>query len=240
LKQLLYILFFLTSITAIGQTTTDQQLAVHYFQNGEFDKAHMYFDNLYQANPTGFYYQYLLKCKLELKDYKEAEKLIKKHQKREPRNLSLYLDLAGVYELLGDEKKANDEADKAIKELTGDYGQISQLGEAFRNKNMLDKALQTYTKGESLLSNPNQYAINKAEIYAQKGDYAKMYQTYFDLIDFNAGYVSLVQSSISVIINFEDEKDTRVELLRTEILKRIQKDPSSEPYTDMLVWFFQQ
>lgn len=240
MKNILYILFFLASISVNAQGSTDQQLAVHYYQNGEFDKAHMYFENLYQASPTTFYYQYLFKCKIELKDYKEAEKLVKKHQKREPRNLSLYLDLAGLYELMGDEKKSNDEADKAIKELSADYGQISQLGEAFRNKNMLDKALQTYTKGEALLSNPNQYAINKAEIYAQKGDYPKMFQTYFDLVDFNPTYLSLIQNSISVVVNFEDDKDPKIELLRVEILKRIQKDPSSEAYTDMLVWFFQQ
>jgi hypothetical protein len=240
LKHIFYIFIFLASISVKAQSSTDQQLAVHYYQNGEFDKAHMYFDNLYKASPTTFYYQYLFKCKVELKDYKEAEKLVKKHQKRDPRNLSLYLDLSGLYELMGDDKKASDEADKAIKELTADYGQISQLGEAFRAKNMLDKALQTYTKGEELLANPYQYSINKAEIYAQKGDYIKMYQTYFDLVDFNPSYLNLIQNSISVVVNFEDEKDPKIELLRTEILKRIQKNPSSEPYTDMLVWFFQQ
>ncbi|HLP13777.1 MAG TPA: hypothetical protein VK177_17720 [Flavobacteriales bacterium] len=240
MRYLLVPIFFLLSLKGFCQPSTDQQLAVHYYQNGEFDKAHMYFENLYNAQPTSFYYSYLFKCKLELKDYKEAEKLVKKQQKRESRNLSLYLDLATVYELMGETKKSGDEADKAIKELTPDYTQISQLGEAFRNRNMLDKAYQTYVKGEQLLANPNQFAIPKAEILAQKGDYEKMFQTYFDLIDYNNDYVNLVQTSLSVIVNFEDEKDVKVELLRAEILKRVQKNPSSEPYTDMLVWYFQQ
>ncbi|HYG53220.1 MAG TPA: hypothetical protein VD905_20110, partial [Flavobacteriales bacterium] len=145
-----------------------------------------------------------------------------------------------LYELMGETKKSGDEADKAIKELSPDYTQISQLGEAFRNRNMLDKAFQTYAKGEQLLANPNQFAIPKAEILAQKGDYEKMFQTYFDLIDYNESYVSLVQTSLTMVVNFDDEKDTKVDLLRAEILKRIQKNPSSEPYTDMLVWYFQQ
>lgn len=200
----------------------------------------MYFQNLYESSPTSYYYQYYLKCKLELKDFKEAEKLIKKHQKREPKNLSLYLDLSGVYELMGDTKKADAEAEKAIKELTPDYNQISQLADAFRNKNMLEKALVTYNKGETLLGNFNQFATNKAEIYAQKGDYPKMFQTYFDLLDYNPSYLTIVQSSLSDMISFEDAADPKLDMLKGEILKRVQKDPNSEVYNDMLVWYFQQ
>lgn len=238
-----YLLVFITLVFSSGlkaQGSTDQQLAVHYYQNGEYDKAHMYFEKLYDANPTSFFYQYLLKCKIELKDYTSAEKLVKKQQKREPRNLSLYLDLSGVYMGLGDEKKARQENEKAIKELTPDYNQIVQLGDAFKNKNMTDEALQTYNRGEQLLGNQNSFAINRAELYAQKGDYAKMFQTFFDLIDYNPSYVTIVQNSLSALVNFEDANDTRVETLRTEILKRVQKDPNSEAYTDMMVWYFQQ
>lgn len=236
----LTLIFFVCGMALKAQPTTDQQLAVQYYQTGEFDKAHMYFEKLYNASPTIFYYQYYLKCKLELKDYKEAEKLVKRQQKRDPRNLSLYLDLSGIYALMGDDKKSGIEADKAIKELTPDYEQISQLGEAFKGRNMNDKALQTYLRGEQLLGNPNQFAINKAEIYAQHNDYPKMFQTYFDLIDYNPSYITLVQNSLSAGMDFENPNDVKVDLLRGEILKRVQKDPGSEAYTDMLVWFFQQ
>lgn len=230
----------LFTLSGLAQSSTDQQLAVHYFQNGEFDKAHMYFEKLYEASPTSFFYQYLLKCKFELKDYKEAEKLVKKQQKREPRNLSLYLDLATVYAALGDEKKSKQESEKAIRELTPDYNQITQLGDAFKNHNMIDEALATFNKGEQLLSNQHSFATNIAELYSQKGDYSKMFQTYFDLLDYNPSYLSIVQNSLSVVINFEDPNDTRVETLRNEILRRVQKDPTSEAYTDMMVWYFQQ
>jgi tetratricopeptide (TPR) repeat protein len=239
LRYLLTCIILLVALTGRTQPS-DQQLAVHYYQNGEYDKAHMYFEKLYEASPTSFFYQYLLKCKLELKDYKEAEKLIKKQQKREPRNLSLYLDLSGVYTALGDDKKAKQENEKAIKELTPDYNQVVQLGDAFRNRNMLDEALMTFSKGEQLLGSQHSFATNMAELYAQKADYTKMFQTYFDLLDYNPSYLTIVQNSLSTIINFEDPNDTRVEVLRTEILKRVQKDPSSEPYTDMMVWYFQQ
>lgn len=239
MKRLLIALILFIASGTVSAQGTDQQLAVHYYQNGEFDKALMYFEKLYSSNPTGFYYQYLFKCHLELKQYKEAEKLIKKHQKREPRNLVLFLDLATVYDNLNDKKKAEQEYNKAIKELGPDYNQVNQLGDAFKSRNLYDFALATYEKADDLFGS-KQFEINKTEIYALKGDHTKMMQSYFDLIDQNPDYANMVQNALSQLVAFDNPNDPKVDLLKGELLKRIQKDPENEVYTDMLVWFFQQ
>lgn len=240
MRILLIISLILFSGRSFAQGSTDQQLAVHYFQNGEFEKAHMYYEKLYNASPTSFYYKYYLRCKIEIKDYKEAERLIRKHQKREEYNLTLYLDLAEVLTLQGDEKKAEAELERAIKNLEANYTQISQLGEAFKTQNKIDQALRTYEKGEVLLGGANQFATQRAELYAMKGEYNKMITIYFDLLDFNPSYVGLVQGSLVSIVNFEDPNDSKGELLKGEILKRVQKDPNNQSYVEMLIWFFQQ
>ncbi len=240
-KLFLIFCWVIISKNVVGQGSTDQQLAVHYYQNGEYDKARMYFVKLYEANSTGFYYQYLLKCDVELKLFKEAEKLIKSQQKKEPHNLTLHVDLAFVYELISETKKAEQEVEKAIKELAPDYNQITQLADALKNKSKYNEALNVYSKGEFLLGvYGNKFEINRAELYMLMGEYAKMIETYFNLLNENPSYLTLVQTTLSAYINFEIPNDPKVELLRTETLKRSQKDPSNESYSDMLVWYFQQ
>ena len=65
-----YILHF-TFYNSLAQSTTDEQLAVHYFQSGECDKAVMYYEKLYEKNPSEIYYGNYLKCLLNLEKYKE-------------------------------------------------------------------------------------------------------------------------------------------------------------------------
>ena len=125
------------SLTAMAQGGTDEQLAAHYFQNGEYDKAALYYEKLYTKKPTDFYYQYYRKSLLQLEDYKEAEKLAKKQLKRNPNELKYMVDLGGIYEKLEEPATARQQYDKAIKKLQPQQSQITNLAKAFTaaNKN---------------------------------------------------------------------------------------------------------
>lgn len=222
-----------------AQPNTDQQLAVQYFQNGEFDKAVLYYEKLYEKNPNDIFYNYYLKCLIELKNYKEAEKLIKKQQKKFPQQLKLYVDLGSLYKIQNDITKAKKEFDYAIKELTGDNTQAIQLANAFKDKEEYDYALKTYERAFKLNSF-NNYSIQKAEIYGIKGDSRQMIEEYLSLLDANEGYLNTVQNYLSYTIPFDHEENEKLEILRTEIVKRLQKNPNSFAYNDMLIWFYKQ
>ena len=58
--------------------TNDEQLAIQYYTNREFEKAGMVFSNLYEKRPDAYYYTYYLQCLIETQKYEEAEKLVKK------------------------------------------------------------------------------------------------------------------------------------------------------------------
>src|SRR5260221_1968568 len=138
------LLFLLLSSPALfAQTIKDAQLADQYFNNYEFEKAAPYYEKAYGYDPFGVYPNYL-RCLITMKNYTEAEKLVKKTIKKGATTPAYQVDLGNVYELQGDQNKAKQVYDKAIKSLTPDQGQILNLANAFIAHQNWDYALNTY------------------------------------------------------------------------------------------------
>ena len=164
-RVLILMVFLFGAFAAQAQPgNSDAQLAVEYYQAGEYDKAVLYYEKLYSKNQSEFYYRYYLKCLLELKNYKEAEKLVRKQQKKNPGNLVYYVDLGQLFKVQGEENKAKKEYDNALKELSGEAAQINNLAAAFRDAGELEYALKTYEKGERLVGVTRVFSFQKAEI----------------------------------------------------------------------------
>jgi len=78
-----------------------------------------------------------------------------------------------------------------------------------------------------------------ANLYAIKGDVPKMITAYMDLLSANEAYIQAVQNSLSRYMDFE-QSDSRTELLRTELLRRIQRDPERTIFQELLIWMYIQ
>ncbi len=226
-----------STLVATAQTT-DEQLAVQYFQNGEFDKAAMYYEKLYSRNPTRTYYEYYIKCLVELDRIKDAEKVIKKQLKRDPANLTYYVDMGMMYKSIGEETKSKQQFDRALKELRSNQRQVINLANAFIKVSEHDYALETYLKGQKLIKHyPFNFEI--ASIYGLKGDVEHMVNEYLELLNNNEAYLQSVQNSLSRTIDFEND-EARVDILKTQLLRRIQRQPQKDIYAEMLIWLFTQ
>ena len=122
MKNIIYIfitflIISLSNTTVFAQTNTDEELANQYFSNKEYDKAAVYFEKLLDKYPSQPYYLKLLDCFVELKEFKNAEKLIKRQQKQNSVELSYNVDLAYVYKVSGKESEAKQLSEKTIKQL---------------------------------------------------------------------------------------------------------------------------
>jgi tetratricopeptide (TPR) repeat protein len=230
----------LWSFASFAQPSTDQQLAAHYFQNEEFDKAALYYEKLYSKSQSEFFFNYYIRCLVQLKDYKTAEKVSKKQLKKFPYELKYYVSLGNVYKQAADESKAKQQFEKAIKELGPDYQQVNSLAAAFNNINELDFALATYQKGQKMLKGSYPFNLQIAQLYGAKGEVNKMIVEYLNLLGDNSGYVQSVQNSLGRAMDFESGDDKKVDVLRVELLKRVQKQPGKTIYSEMLIWLFQQ
>ncbi len=224
---------------AFAQGSTDEQLAAQYFQRGEYEKAALYYEKLYKAQPTVYYYEQLFRCRMGLKDHESAEKLAKDQVRRENGDPRYLVDLGSVYKAMGDDDKAAQQFQKALKGLKPDQASVRNLANAFTRYNELDLALQTYERGQSMLKDGTNFHYEIATLYAAKGDVPAMVKQYIDLLGVNESYIQAVQNGLARYIDFS-VSDGRSETLRTELLRHIQKEPQKTIYQELLVWMYIQ
>ncbi len=227
------------AVAAQAQGGTDEQLAAQYFQRGEYDKAALYYDKLYRSQPSEYYYEQLFRCQVSLKDYESAEKLAKDQLRRQNGDPRYIVDLGSVYRAQGDDDKAMQQFQKALKGMKYDQASVRNLANAFSKYNELDLALEAYERGQNGLKDGTNFHYEIATIYAAKGDVPAMVKQYIDLLGANESYIQAVQNGLARYIDFS-VVDSRSETLRTELLRHIQKDPQKTIYQELLIWMYIQ
>jgi tetratricopeptide (TPR) repeat protein len=245
LRKQLYILII--AFYSIGNSFAqvddmDKKLAMQYYTDGDYEKAVMYLDKIYEEAPTYSNYTYYFNTLLELEETKIAEKICKKQMKASPNELRLFLDMAKVYSKTEKEAKMAEEYEKAINSINDKtrHTAINNLANAFQIEGMLDRSILVYQQGNKFSNSSNlMYNRSIAQIYGVQGKMQLMFTTLLDLVHNNEGYLISVQSSIANSIDFsQDEK--QVDLLKMELLKRSQKNPSKSVYNELLAWVFTQ
>ena len=243
-KRFFKILFLLLSVFAFhpvsAQIETDEQLAVQYFQNKEYEKAEVLFDQLFEKNPSIFIYDYYYNCLLAQNNYKKAEKIVRKQIKRNPSILKYQVDLGMIFMRTGDEKKAEKQYESCIDAMQPDEKQILNLASAFLEKKLNEYAIKTYKKGNQILKNPFAFSLQLAEVYSNLGDYQQMIAVYLDLLDAGPAMVTEMQLRLQQLIVGESEKNQTGKLLKDGLLKRIQQKPGKTIYSEMLLWLYVQ
>jgi tetratricopeptide (TPR) repeat protein len=252
-KHLLLFLFVVTSNFGVTQNpiidfssegssntkTSEEQLAAQYFQNKEYEKAAYHYEKLFDKNPIDRYYQNLLTCWIETENFSKAEKLVKKLQKRNPYAQTYTVDLGYVYKREGKKEEAKKVWDKAINDLSPNQNQIFELANAFINRKEIDYALATYQKGRRILNGLYTFHFEIADIYAQKGDYTAMINEYLDILLINEAYIQQVQNALLRIYQSAPE-EKKNDVLKTELLRKIQKYPDKKIFYEMLIWIMMQ
>ena len=239
-------LFYTSGIILIGccsldvnaQNAQDRQLADQYMASLEYEKAVELYDKLFDRDPFGTYSNYL-RCLFGLKDYEEAEKLVKKMSKKQPQNLTYLSDLGYVYSLQGQDEKAQQQYDKAISLLKPDQGTIMSLANSFIQRQQYDNALITYTEGRKLMKGIYGFYFETAEMYYQKGSFESMINEYLDAVADNPMVQQNVLNILQARIGFDPE-NTRNDLLRTSLLRKIQRNPDYPVFSEMLIWLLVQ
>ncbi|MFN6093008.1 MAG: tetratricopeptide repeat protein, partial [Bacteroidota bacterium] len=237
IKILLFV-FLVAGTSSVFAQQSNAELANQYFNTGEFDKAIVYYEKYYQQDPYGAFGNYL-KCFQELKDFEGAEKLIKKQQKKFPGDISLRIELGSLYELMGDSLKADKAYADVVKNLPNDVNQIIQTGNAFNQRQLFKFSQQTYLQGRKILKGTYPFSFELADAYAQDGKATEMLNEYVDAIEFNAAYMPSVQTLLqSKIIN--DLSGNLADQLRQVLLRKIQKNPNTSTFSELLYWLFLQ
>jgi tetratricopeptide (TPR) repeat protein len=244
---LVFMLFFATTECVYAQpslpaSSPDEQLAAQYYSSGEYDKAVVYYEKLYNKNPIALYYNYYLNCLLFTKNYRKAEKLVGKQIKNYPSDLRLRVDQGRIYTAQNDPEKAKKEYREAIAAIDKNTRAIDviELSNAFQGINELDFAIESLKRGRKELA-PN-YTFNEelAAIYLVQKDYIGMVNECLDLVAIDArGNQQRMQNRFQTWMDGDAEEKIEP-ILKTELLHRSQKEPDQLVWAEMLMWLFVQ
>lgn len=238
MKYILIITLFISNC-CFAQTNTDEELANQYFSNKEFDKAAVYFEKLLDKYPSQPYYLKLLDCFVELKEFKNAEKLIKRQQKQNSAELSYNVDLAYVYKVSGKESEAKQLSEKTIKQLSPNQQQVINLAQAFQFRKETEYAIQTYLQGRKLLKDVFPFNFDLAQLYNSLGKTENMVREYLDILEVQEAYIQSVQNALQNNL-YDDDKGEKKEVLKTLLLEYVQKQPDNRVFSEMLIWVYIQ
>lgn len=214
-----------------------EKLALQYFEQKEFDKANVYFENMFEENPD-IWFSYYYKSLVAVKDFSKAEKITKKQLKANKANVYLYVYLGRIYKIQNEEKKEKEAYQKAIKELLPVQGYADALAHAFMEDGLYDYAIETYNKART---KDYPYFYERAEVYKQKNDLKLMINEYLDALEFRETEIMTVQTNLQNSLGYDDEEGgIKNPLLKQELQKRIQKNPDKIVLTEFLIFIQKQ
>jgi tetratricopeptide (TPR) repeat protein len=213
-------------------------LGESYYREGEYDKATQVFKKLYSKSPFNTsYLSRLISCYQETDQFLEAAELLKSKIKKNPKQGFLYVYLGYNYERQQQKELAEKNYNLALSSLdkSASYGGI--IGRVFKDYNLLDNAILAYEKVMEENENSN-YGFQIAQIYGEKGDFKKMFESYINLVDKTESYVSLVQRYTSLYITDDSENEANI-LFRKTLLRKSASKPK-DIWNRLLSWLFTQ
>lgn len=240
IKSIIFFLFLLVSMQGLSQTDTDVQLAQYYYNNGEFDKAVVYYQTLYSKSPTKVYFVRYFDCLIKVKNRKEAEKILKRQINSNRKDVELKIMLGLFYEEDKDIKATEKIFSELIADLSPNPTQIIELSNAFRSKNKIDFALKALEKGRKLLKDSYPLNVQFAEIYASNGDFDNMFKELINLLELSITQKSAVQNTLMRFIDFTNPESKEFKSLKSILLEKTQKNMDNIIYSEMLIWFYIQ
>ena len=227
-------IFFLFSFFAFAQ---NEQLALDYFEKGEFEKAVTMLESISSKQPANtYYFERLITCYQQLQQYEKAENAIGDRNKKY-RQPVLYVELGYNFQLQKNTSKAEKQYNLALDEVKKEPNYAYQIGNSFEKKVLLDWALKVYEIAQK--GNPNlNFDYQIALIEGQKGNVEGMTDKLLQFSFEKPDNTSLVQNYLSRFIS-EDANGTFTAYLKKALLTKTQKTPDNY-WNQFLSWLYVQ
>lgn len=241
MKFLVFIAFLLLFQLPVKsqETVSNSQLALIYFQNKNYDKASVFYKELFEESNSKVYFDYFIKCMVELGDFKSAEEIIKRQIKKRLNPLIYTIELGTLYKLENKPDKAKEQFEIVIKKLPDDQNEIIQIANAFLVKSEFEWAEKVYLQAKKNLKEYFTLSFELANVYFYQRNYSKMIDEYLALLDESEGYIQSVQNRLQNQI-YDNPENGIVEILKNNLLKRIQKRSDKVIYSELLIWLYIQ
>ena len=235
IKNTLFLLLFFLSHLAFTQNS---ELALSYFNNGEYQKAILIYKPLLDKEPfQRIYFKNLLTSYQQTEAFILADDIIRLQMKRFPNQLALNIELGYNYELQGNDAKAKVYYDIALNYIEQNPRYVFAICQVFKQNYLLDYALIGYQIAKEKDPELNT-ELSEAQIYGEKSDLKNMFSSYLNLIEKDLKYYPSVQRYIATYITEDSQNETNI-LFKKLLLKRSQDNPN-DSWNILLSWLYMQ
>ena len=231
------ILFFLSLLYSVGVLAQSEQLAQHYYDKGDFEKAKLSYEELSKQQPSNtFYFLRLIETQQQLEQYDLAEvQLLNRYKTyKQP---SLLVEIGYNYQLKKEDSKAKKYYDEAVGSLDKNPNEVYSIAGTFEKKVLVEYALRTYERAIAIEPKYN-FNYKMALLYGQSGNVDKMISTFLDEAAVNQSSIIVIQNQLSRFLA-EDQQDAFSDSLRKALLIRVQKEQDVF-WNGFLSWYYVQ
>jgi tetratricopeptide (TPR) repeat protein len=234
MKKIIFLFSLFYSLIGFSQ---DDQLAMNYFDKGEFEKALVSFQELLtRQSGNGFYFQKTVECYQQLKQYDVAEKAIFNWLENH-KQIALLVELGYNYQLKKEDNKSKKYYELALNEIKKNPMAAFIIAGAFEKKVLIDYALQAYQIALEIDPKMN-FNFQMAVLYGQNGQTDQMIEMFLEESYINPQNLILIQNQFTRFMN-ENADVTFNEALRKALLIRIQKNQDVF-WNQYLSWYYVQ
>lgn len=211
-------------------------LADRYFQQGVYEKAAQLYEVLQKNNPYNTkYLKRLITCFQEVNNYEKAENFLENKLLDNPDLLFLHVEIGYNFDRQQKKELAKKAYSAALTAIDTKPNLGGLIGKMFQENNLLDYAIEAYSKTMSLNKNAR-YEFQIGQIYGEKGQFEKMFDYYMDLINENTNNLKGIQRFISRYIT-EDPFDKNNIALKRSLLRKSISNPKNV-WNELLSWLF--
>lgn len=219
-----------------AQNNPDEKLAIQFYQNGEYEKAKELFQKIYDKKQDTYIYFYYYRTLLELQEYKDLERVVKKQQKAYPTLQRYKIDLGYVYEISGKNKDAYEVYDEAIKKVPNTENAYRELYNAFLAFGKRDYAEIVLMKARKQLQNNKLFSRELTMIYQQLNLTDKIFNEALNLIqDDDVTYLVPAQEILQNLL-IDDPDNQKHLTIKNGLKKAIQNNPNNSCYLKLYYW----
>ncbi|MBL6446087.1 tetratricopeptide repeat protein [Fulvivirga sp. 29W222] len=231
-KFFIFTLFTFISLIATAQSQ-EVRLANEYYSQGEYEKAKKLYDDLARdLNNIPLIHNNYFFLLVELAEYKEAEKYVKRLIKNFPNNLYYQLDLGVLLKSSGQESQSQKYFDNIIDEIKYDNYRTRITADYFVNKQLTNMAIRTFKDARTAINNQYAYALEMANIYRIMNEKDLMVQEYLNYVSQNPSNLNYVKNTLQSLL----AKPEELQSLEMLLYDKIQNEPNSEIYGELLIW----
>jgi tetratricopeptide (TPR) repeat protein len=233
----LWITLLASPFASVAQNHSEIQLANEYMLKGDKKKAIELYRDLAKSDVNiPLIHNNYLNVLLDVGAYEEAHGYLKKILRREPENMQYRLDIGLVHVRSGDLSKADRTFRDMIAEVQGSVHMAKLMSDYLSAKSLIDYAIMTLTESRRFLANEYLFCLDLAMLYRIQGKQDKMVQEYLSYVTQNAANIQYVKNVMQALLTKPEELESLEKLL----YEKVQQNPDSEVYSDLLIWVTMQ